>query len=51
MKRWFATKREANKALSMLGLDCSEFRVWKWTHTKRKRPFFLGTEFEWLNAG
>ncbi len=51
-KNWFATLKEARAELKGRNenFDLSG-RIWKWKHTKRKKPFFVGTEFQWLNVG
>ena len=51
MKSWFATRKEANAEL-LRRKDQNRFNndlIFKWTHTKRKRPFFVGSRLEWLN--
>ena len=53
MKSWFATRKEANaeiKARKQKSVMTNpEIRVFKWTHTKRKKPFFVGDTLGWLN--
>ena len=53
MKRWFATRKEANaeirKRKQKTVLTSPELRVFKWTHTTRKKPFFVGDNLDWLN--
>ena len=49
MKSWFATKKEAVKEVQKRNQNTKTERVFKWKHTKRKRPFFVGTEYEWFN--
>ena len=51
MKSWFATRKEARAELQRRQKQncfCND-RVFRWTHTKRKKPFFVGTRIEWLN--
>lgn len=53
MRSWFATKKEANSEIRSRKqnsvLTSPEIRVFKWIHTKRKKPFFVGDFIEWLN--
>ena len=53
MASWFTTKKEANAEIKARKrksvLTSPEIRVFKWTHTKRKKPFFVGDPVEWLN--
>lgn len=52
MANWFKTKKEANKELKrrketkLLSVD----EVFKWHHTGRKKPYFVGSYFEWMNV-
>jgi hypothetical protein len=52
MASWFKTRRQANKerdrrvATNVVSQD----EVFRWTHTKRKKPFFVGSYFEWMNV-
>jgi len=51
MKSWFASRKEARKELKRRqdrGNGSCQY-VWKWTHTKRQKPFFVGSRFQWLN--
>ncbi len=51
MKSWFSTRKEANTELKRRKARnpfCSD-TVFRWTHTKRKKPFFVGTRLEGLN--
>ena len=48
--KWFKTIKEARKAQTKRDpLKVHGVRVHKWKFSKRKRPFFVGTELEWLN--
>lgn len=45
MKKWHETKKVADKKAKKHGL-----KVFKWiSKRKSRKPFFVGTEFEWLN--
>ena len=48
--KWFESHDLAEEAKNKLDPSSNKgIDVFKWTHTKRKKPFFVGTEFEWLN--
>ena len=52
MADWFKTKKEANQELKrrqQKNVLSSSDEVFKWNHTKRKKPFFVGSFFEWIN--
>jgi len=52
MKRWHETRARANKAkLEQDKNGSSGLSVYRWKHSKRKNPYFVGTELQWLNAG
>ena len=52
MASWFKTRKEAYKELEKRKeknpYSCGD-KVWRWRHTKRKKPFFVGDYIEWLN--
>jgi len=53
MANWFETRKQAHvERLARINkkpfLDGQIF-VFKWKHTKRKKPFFVGSEIEWIN--
>ena len=50
-KKWFSTRREANAWLKKFTHETgfNTFKVFKWKHTKRSKPFFVGSHLEWLN--
>ena len=51
MARWFATRNEANKKAIKINKSTSinANKVYRWKHTKRKKPYFVGTYIEWIN--
>jgi len=57
MASWFKTRKEANVEMNkrehnIKPDDCiGGNEVWRWTFTKRKKPFFVGTRLQWLNIG
>lgn len=53
MKHWFETLKEARAVAKDRNAESHNGRihVFKWKFTKRKRPFYVGTELEWLNVG
>ena len=57
MKSWFATRKEANAEMNRRENNIRPQdriggnQVWRWSFTKRKRPFFVGTYLQWLNVG
>ena len=49
--KWHETLKQARaylKTVDPRGLEGMD--VFKWKFTKRKKPFFVGTELEWLNV-
>lgn len=51
MAGWFKTKKQADDELKdrkSKNAMCMD-EVWKWRHTKRKKPFFVGSHIEWIN--
>ena len=51
-KKWFKTLKEAKEFQKLWEKEnWSEFRIFKWRHTKRAKPFFVGDHIEWLNIG
>ncbi len=52
MASWFKTRKEANAELKKRKEKAGHFfteDIWKWTHTKRQKPFFVGCRIDWLN--
>ncbi len=50
MTNWFQTKKQALRELEHRGLSATGQEVFKWTITKRKKPFFVGSYFEFVNT-
>jgi hypothetical protein len=50
MRHWYETRREALKAQKERGGENNGIRLFIWKHTKVKRPYFVGTKIQWLNA-
>ena len=51
MKTWFETRKEASAAQKEMNENSfPNVHVFKWKLTKRKKPFFVGTELDWLNV-
>lgn len=49
MKKWHTTLTEAKKALKAHKEQShQDMRIFKWMHTKRKKPYFVGTYLDWL---
>jgi len=53
MKHWFETAKEARKVAAERNKTdvLGGHEVFKWKHTKRQKPFFVGRRIEWLNVG
>lgn len=49
--RWHETLKEARAHRTLADpSDFKGFHVYKWKFTKKKKPFFVGTELELLNV-
>ena len=46
--KWFKRIELAEKEKERL--DNKSICIYEWRLTKRKKPFFVGTEIQWLNA-
>lgn len=48
--KWFKTRAEAKKFKEKYDrIDRDSYEIYKWKHTKRQKPYFLGTYIEWMN--